>query len=66
MYFLRKCNIDDYNILHEFVCNNIINIIKSNEINVLIKECIIKNKDNVIEVQTDGITYLIHMYNAHY
>ena len=46
------------------VHNNIIDIIKPNKINALIEEGIIKYKDDVIEVQLDGMTYLIHICNA--
>ena len=64
IHFLRKCDVDNHDILYELVCNNIIDIIKPNEINALIEEGIIKYKDDVIEVQIDGMTYLIHTCNA--
>jgi len=48
------------------VHNNIIDIIKPNEINALIEEGIIKHEDDVIEVQIDGMTYLIHICNTRY
>ena len=45
------------------ISNNIIDIIKPEEVDDLIKEGIIENKDGVIQVQLDGLTYLIHTYN---
>ena len=49
--------------LFYLIINNVADIIKPEEFDDLIKERIIDHKDNVIQVQLDGFTYLIHTCN---
>ena len=48
----------------DLIRNNVVDIIKSEEVYDLIKEGIIKHKDEVIKVQLDGWTYLINTCNS--
>ena len=50
--------------LSDLISNNVVDIIKSEEVDDLIKEKIIDQKDDVIHVQLDGLTYLIHTCNS--
>ena len=45
--------------LFDLIRNNVVDIIKPEEVDDLIKEGIIENKDGAIKVQLDGLTYLI-------
>ena len=49
--------------LQELIRNNVIDVITSGEIDDLIDEGYINYKDNIVEVQKDGLTYLIHKCN---
>ena len=64
IHFLGKCDIEDHDLLYELVRNNVIDIIKPDEINALIEEGVINHEDDVLEIQLDGLTYLIHTCNA--
>ena len=46
--------------MFDLIRNNVVGIIKPEEVDDLIKEGIIYHKDDVIQVQLDGLTYLIH------
>ena len=50
--------------LFDLIRNNVVDIIKPEEVVELIKEGIIDHKDYVIQVQLDGLIYLIHTYNS--
>ena len=50
--------------MFDLFSNNIVDIIKPEEVDDLIKEGIIEHKDDVIQVQLDGLTYLIHTCNS--
>ena len=50
--------------LFDLIRNNVIDIIKPEEIDDILEEGLIEHKDDVIEVQTDGQTYLIHTCNS--
>ena len=49
--------------LYQSIRNNVVDIIKPEGFDDLIKEGIIDHKDNVIQVQLDLLTYLIHTCN---
>jgi hypothetical protein len=50
--------------LFNLIRNNIVDIIKPEEIDAMIAEGLIDHKDDVIQVQIDGKTYLIHRCNS--
>ena len=50
--------------LFDLTRNNVVDIIKPEEVDKIIKEGIIEHKDYVIQVQLDGMTYLIHICNS--
>ena len=60
----KVLNLQDKNELFELVRNNVIDIVKPDEINILLDEGIIKHEDDVIEIQMDGMTYLMHVCNS--
>ena len=49
--------------LFDLIRNNTVDIINPEEVDELIKEGIIAKKDDVIQVQLDVLTYLIHTCN---
>ena len=55
---------DDKQKLFDLIRNNVIDIIKPEEIESVIDEGLIKHKDDVIEVQHDGLSYLLHRCNS--
>ena len=52
--------------LFDSISNNVVDIIKTEEFDDLIKEGIIENNDDVINVQLDGLKYLIHTCNSRF
>ena len=52
--------------LFDLISNNAVDIIKPEVVDDLIKEGIIEHKDDVIQVQLDGLTYLIHTCNSQF
>ena len=50
--------------LFYLIRNNVVDIIKPEEVDDLIKEGIIENKVRIIQVQLDGLTYLIYACNS--
>ena len=44
--------------------NNIVDIIKPEEVDYIIKEGIIEHKDDVIQVKPNRLTYLINTFNS--
>ena len=50
--------------LFSLIRNNVVDVIKPEEVDDLIKEGIIEHKDDVIQAQLDGLTYLIHTCNS--
>ena len=50
--------------LFDLIRNNVVNIIKPEEFDDLIREGIIEHKYHVIQVQLDGLKYLIHTCNS--
>ena len=55
---------DDKQKLLDLIRNNVIDIVRPDDIEKLIQEGYIKHEDDAIEVQNDGNTYLIHHCNA--
>ena len=49
--------------LFDLIRNNVVDIIKPEEVDDLIKEVIIEHKDDMIQVKLDGLIYLIHICN---
>ena len=60
---LRQLSEQSQTELFDFISNNVVGIIKSEEVDDQTKEEIIEYKDDVIQVQLDGLIYLIHMCN---
>ena len=50
--------------LSDLIRTNVVDFIKTEEVDDLIKEGLIENKDDIIQVQLDGLTYLIHTCNS--
>ena len=50
--------------LFDLISNNVVDLIKPEEVDDLIKEVIIEHKDYVIQMQLYGLTYLIHTCNS--
>ena len=50
--------------LFDLIRNNVVDIIKPEEFDDLIKEGVIDNNDDVIQVKLDGLAYLIHTCNS--
>ena len=50
--------------LFDLTRNNVVDIIKPEEVYDLVKYGIIEHKVDVIQVQLDGLTYLIHTCNS--
>ena len=50
--------------LFDLIWNNLLDLIKPEEFDDLIEEGIIYPKDDVIQVQLDGLIYLIHTCNS--
>ena len=46
--------------LLDLIRNNFVDIIKPKEVDDLIKEGIVEQKDDVIHMQLDGLTFIIH------
>ena len=69
MYLFGKpCQLSEQSVTELFnLFRNIVgDIIKFEEVGDLIKEGIIDNKDDVIQVQFYGLTYLIHTCNSRF
>ena len=50
--------------LGNLIRNNIVDIIKPEEVDAMIDEGLINHKDDVNQVQIDGKTYIIHRWNS--
>ena len=61
---LRKLSEQSRTELFDLIRNNVVDIIKSEEVDDLIKEGIVEHKDNLIQVKLDGFIYLIHTCNS--
>ena len=60
---LRQLSEQSQTELFDFISNNVVGIIKSEEVDDRMKEGGIEHKDNVIQVQFDGLIDLIHTCN---
>ena len=61
---LRQLSEQSQTELFGLIRNNVIDILEPEEVDDLINEGIIEHKDDVIRVQIDGLTYLIHTCNS--
>ena len=52
--------------LFGLIKNNVVDIIEAETVNDLIKEGIIEHNNDVIQVQLNGLTYLIHTCNSQF
>ena len=64
--FGKHCQLYEQSLtgLFYFIRNNVVDIIKPEKVDDLIKEDVIDHKDDVIQVQLDGLEYLIHTCNS--
>ena len=60
---LRQLSEQSQTELFDFISNNVVGIIKSEEVDDRMKEGGIEHKENVIQVQFDGLIDLIHTCN---
>ena len=58
--FMNNCETE----LFDLISNNVVDIMKTVELYDIIKEVIIDHKVDVIQVQLDGLNYLIHICNS--
>ena len=49
--------------LFDLIRNNVVDIIKPEEVDDLVKQGNMEHKNDLIQVKTDGLTYLIHTCN---
>ena len=61
---LRQLSEQSQTELFDLIRNNVVDIIKPKEVYDLIREGIIEHKDDFIQVEIYGLTYLIHTCNS--
>ena len=61
---LRQISEQSRTELFDIISNNVVDIIKPEEVDDLIKEGIVEHKDDVIQVQIYGLIYLIYTCNS--
>ena len=63
---LRQLSEQSWTELFYLIRNNVVDIINPEEVDDLIKEGIIEHKNDFIQVQLNGLTYLIDTCNSRY